>query len=287
MITCQLNGTIDLLMVVRNKSGDLAYADNGVIEFDGWLNGGTFVPAVTVVDVAFGVYQVTFNSTGLTWGNTVLLAARYQVEESSHSQALEPIRIDSMVRGVVDQLGMFGAPAGNTLYNWLNAMANLAAAVPGAGLMGNYDPATDSLEAIRNKVDALAATGVVTVVSPVSANGTQITLVQGDDYKHVDGRALAWSGITGLPNDISAVGNTVALKLKRRCAANATVTAIAGTITTPVGATKAVRFDLPAATTGAMDVGAPAYDFAVEFSLASGSKVSAVLGTVTVLDDAE
>ena len=54
---------------------------------------------------------------------------------------------------------------------------------------GSYANITDSQEAISDRI----GTATVTVVSPVSASGTAITVIRGDDYLLTDGRQLAWN----------------------------------------------------------------------------------------------
>jgi len=282
------NGSVLDVFTVNDETGAPADADS-TPTIVAYLNGtlqNTWTFAVT--NLGTGRYKVTGSLTGTVWNDRVHLIAVAVVKGVSTETVLDPILIDNTVHGVVTMLGAFTGNPGqetNTVNGFLLAMLSKLGSMP-VGIGGTFDPASDSLEALREKLDGMSATGVVTVVSPVSADGTELTLVQGDDYKNADGRAIAFSGITGLPSDIST-GVTVALKIKRRQTTAPTVISIAGTITTATGATKAVRFDVPAATTGLLEVGDRTYDFAVEFTLSSGDKITAVRGTVDVLDDAE
>ena len=111
----------------------------------------------------------------------------------------------------------------------------------------------------------------VTITSPVATDGTAINIVRGDDYANADGRALTFTGATWP----TLTSGTVALKV----ATGATITTYTGTVT---GA-QACRVELTDTQTAALAAGVYAYD--LEATLAGGSVVTLVQGTLRVAAD--
>lgn len=118
----------------------------------------------------------------------------------------------------------------------------------------------------------------VTLTSPVSSD-QDIELVRGDDYSNSDSRALAFS-VDGAP-DITAATLTFAM----RDPSGPFGLQKTGTIVSSGGATQTFRFEFTSSETAAFTVGAPAYAYDVQATLASGRKVTLVRGSVTVLQD--
>lgn len=111
----------------------------------------------------------------------------------------------------------------------------------------------------------------VSIVSPVATDGTEITVVRGDDYDADDGRALTFTGATWP----TLTGGAVALRVSLA----AGVTAYTGTVT---GA-QACRVELTDTQTAALAPGAYAYD--LEATLVGGSVITLVQGTLIVRAD--
>lgn len=111
----------------------------------------------------------------------------------------------------------------------------------------------------------------VTITSPVATDGTAINIVRGDDYANADGRALTFTGATWP----TLTSGTVALKV----ATGAAITTYTGTVT---GA-QACRVELTDTQTAALAAGVYAYD--LEATLAGGSVVTLVQGTLRVAAD--
>lgn len=111
----------------------------------------------------------------------------------------------------------------------------------------------------------------VSIVSPVATDGTEITVVRGDDYDADDGRALTFTGATWPTLTDGAVALRVSLA--------AGVTAYTGTVT---GA-QACRVELTDTQTAALAPGAYAYD--LEATLVGGSVITLVQGTLIVRAD--
>jgi len=134
---------------------------------------------------------------------------------------------------------------------------------------GSYANITDSQEAISDRI----GTATVTVVSPVSANGTAITVIRGDDYLLTDGRQLAWTSASW-PTLTSGT-----VKLRVKFAKNATVTEYSATLT---GA-QACYVALTTTQTAAMVPGV--YNFDLQATLSNLSVVTLVQGVLNVRED--
>lgn len=113
--------------------------------------------------------------------------------------------------------------------------------------------------------------GSVTIVSPVAADGTSITVVRGDDYLNADNRALTFSG-DSWP---TLTGGSVALIVD----INGTATSYTGNVT---GAGECY-VELTDTQTAAMTPGAYAYD--LQATLSGGSIVTLVQGLLLVTAD--
>jgi hypothetical protein len=118
----------------------------------------------------------------------------------------------------------------------------------------------------------------VTVVAPVSADGTVLTLVRGDDYAAADGRALDFLAPTaGWPNLTAA---TIAITVRKPD--DSILLADSGSVVTPTGASAKVRVELSSADT---EILVPGCRFDVEATLSSSRIVTLVEGTVVVVSD--
>lgn len=123
------------------------------------------------------------------------------------------------------------------------------------------------------KTSTRAVAGSVTVSSPVSAAGN-ITVVRGDDYKQVDGRALSFT----LTNAPSITGATLKFTAVNRSTGTTLV------LTPTVTSATAFYAEMTKAQTATLGLGA-IHAFDVQATLASGNVVTLVTGTMTVVED--
>jgi hypothetical protein len=125
---------------------------------------------------------------------------------------------------------------------------------------------------IKTQTDLITAGGVtITLASPVDANG-DITIVRGDDYKDIDGRALEWT-ISTAP---SLVGSTCVFTARR---GNSTVLTKSVTV---VSATE-VMMELDADDTTPLIPST--YRFDIEATLSNGNIVTIKFGEMVVTKD--
>lgn len=111
----------------------------------------------------------------------------------------------------------------------------------------------------------------VTIVSPVSSDGTAITVLRGDDYLLTDNRALTFTGSTWP----SITGASIALKVNFA----GTILSYTGTVT----AADSCYVELTDTQTGAMATGT--FDYDLEATLSNGSVVTLVQGQALVTPD--
>lgn len=114
--------------------------------------------------------------------------------------------------------------------------------------------------------------GAVTIVSPVAADGTSITVIRGDDYLNADNRALTFSG-DSWP---TLTGGAVALIVD----VSGTPTSYTGTIT---GA-QSCYVELTDTQTTALNP-KKTYDYDLQATLSNGSVVTLVQGLLLVVAD--
>lgn len=159
---------------------------------------------------------------------------------------------------------------------WVYVFKTATTSVDQQHLAGAFiaDAANTTAAGISAAVVA-SLTGGVTVVAPVNAAGTAITVVKGDAYLFADGRHLAWT-LSGFP---SLVGAT--LTFTARDKATDLVTAVTtGTVT----AASTFYVELSAAQTRALT---EAGKFDVQAVLVGGAThvVTVASGTITALED--
>ena len=126
---------------------------------------------------------------------------------------------------------------------------------------GTY--ATEDLSIAVGVSAALQSVGVtVSVVSPFATDGELLTIVKGADHLNADSGAAVITLTGTLPSYSSA---TPLL----RCNVGSTTEEFAGTVVTPTGSTRVVRFDLPTAQTSELNAGLGFYE--VQVTLSGGS----------------
>jgi hypothetical protein len=213
--------------------------------------------------------------------------------------ALGPIAREATVTSVLNRLGSFAGSGMNTVLGFLRAMLRRDVGPAPSDVGGAFDPATDSLEAIRDRGDAAWTTGTggggtvnanviqvngqpvttgsvsVTVLAPKTDSGI-VLLIRGDDYAAADNRAIVWSG-SEWPN---LTGATVMFSIWRgnqRLDIPAVVTA-AGT------GTQSVRGELTSAQTAQLEATprVAEYRYEVVATLSSLRRVTLVRGQVVV-----
>jgi hypothetical protein len=130
---------------------------------------------------------------------------------------------------------------------------------------------------IEQVVAALTVAGPVSVMSPVNPEGDELTIVRGDDYQQVDGRAITWSN----PNWPTLTGATVTLTIRRKSTGLVELT-VAGIVVDAL----TVRVELSKTLTGALVPSDWGHRFDVQAILAeTDSVVTLVLGKCRVLED--
>jgi hypothetical protein len=174
-------------------------------------------------------------------------------------------------------------PAANAIADqvWDEAITGHAVAGSTGALLSAAGAAADPL---LNAVPGSYASGTagaalgrigsaeVTVVSPVTADGTAIMLIYGDDYYNADGRALTFTG-TNWP---TLTGGTVTLRIQTA----AGVVAITGTVT---GAA-ACRFDVTKAQVESLGEGI--FDYDLEAALVTSAHIATLAqGKLSIVQD--
>lgn len=131
------------------------------------------------------------------------------------------------------------------------------------------------IAAIKAKTDLISA-GDIALVTPVTNNGSQITLVAGDDYFHAHGRSLELTS-SDFPD---LAGASCTLRIISRDT-NAVVFSIDGTIVDPT----TLRFEIPKEKTSLL---APAtigtYVFAARITFGDNQIATEIRGQVLVLN---
>lgn len=135
-------------------------------------------------------------------------------------------------------------------------------------------PADVDEQAIATAIIAALGTGTIVMVTPVSADGETVQIVQGDDYHASDGRALEWTG--DLWPDLTSA--TIAFHI-----ADADPFTAEGSVTDAGVGPQTVRVQLTAEQTAALNAGQHPFD--VEATLESGRVVTLVRGYSHVLAD--
>lgn len=126
-----------------------------------------------------------------------------------------------------------------------------------------------SLTAALDDINARIIAGVVTVQSPVSASGTAITIVRGDDYSAIEGRSLEFTGPAW-----PVLDGTVSFKMGP---------ALSVSVSATITGAKTVRVELePQHTTGLLP---KQYSWELQAIQANGHKITLVYGTLTLLAD--
>ena len=110
----------------------------------------------------------------------------------------------------------------------------------------------------------------VTVVSPLAADGTELTIVKGDDYNSADSRQITWSS-TGWPD---LTGATIAFNYwnPKNFGERGT---FSGSVSSAGGGTQIVQLELTAAQTNTLKVGKQRLRYEVEATI-SGRQVTLV-----------
>lgn len=127
--------------------------------------------------------------------------------------------------------------------------------------------------ALQAQVAALTSTGAIQVVSPVSADGTRITLVRGDDY--TGARAIALTIDAGL--DLTTTINVCTITSRQTgLSINPTVTATSATT---------VTISIAPGRSAALNLGTDAYFGDIQATVAD-RPITIARFEVTVLADA-
>lgn len=128
----------------------------------------------------------------------------------------------------------------------------------------------DSIVSILAKVNLISSSTAVTVTSPVASDGT-ITVIRGDDYKNVDGRAISFT----LSNTPDITGATVKLYV----AQGTPVFEASGTVTSST----TCYVELTSANTLSLSPGSVSYD--LQITLLNGDIITPAQGSFIVRQD--
>jgi len=118
-----------------------------------------------------------------------------------------------------------------------------------------------------NAVLALIGAGSITYAGPVIATNGQFSIVQGDDYRVADGRAVSFV-VTNGP-DLTGLAASCLLKIRRL---KGFIASIQTTILNPGTSVQTLQFDLQSSDTATLDEGAFRYD--IQATLADGHVVT-------------
>ena len=218
-----------------------------------------------------GVYDVALNTGG---EGHVMEGTTYDLTADIHGA----------VSGSVGSIATGGIAAASFAAGAIDASAIAADAIGSSELAATaVNEIADQVwdEAIAGHLTAgttgaklnLIGTAAYTVTSPVSSDGTAITIVRGDDYLLTDSRQLAFTS-TGWP---TITGATVKLRVK--FGKTATITEYSATVT---GA-QACYVPLTTVQTAAMVPGV--YKFDLQATLVNLSVVTLVQGALSVWED--
>lgn len=124
------------------------------------------------------------------------------------------------------------------------------------------------------------ASGQVRQVSPLSADGLEMTVRRGDDYAAADARAFVW-----IDEANQWVDPILSATWTARTGWGVVVLTKACTVLVATGAGKSVEVEFTAAETAAFKVGSPVYRFDVELLSTAARKDTPIGGRVFVLED--
>ena len=218
-----------------------------------------------------GVYDVALNTGG---EGHVMEGTTYDLTADIHGA----------VSGSVGSIATGGIAAASFAAGAIDASAIAADAIGSSELAATaVNEIADQVwdEAIAGHLTAgttgaklnLIGTAAYTVTSPVSSDGTAITIVRGDDYLLTDSRQLAFTS-TGWPTITCAT-----VKLRVKFGKTATITEYSATVT---GA-QACYVALTTTQTAAMVPGV--YKFDLQATLSNLSVVTLVQGALSVWED--
>lgn len=178
---------------------------------------------------------------------------------------------DMLVVEFIDAAGAEWLPAKATILPQTYSLADVAAAadpllnpVPGAYASGTAGAALGRIGSAQ-----------VTIVSPVSDDGTEVELVAGDDYLNADGRALVFTRASGSAEWPDLTGATVRFK-------NGAFAAVTGTVVVPTGAGQQVRFDVARTLTAGLRT-TRGYDIEATLAGVGATVVTLITGTLKIV----
>ena len=182
-----VSGTDRLGVDLQEVSGDNTAADNLEAAYNGTgYAGGTVKPEVDVVSI----------------GTDAITAA--SVANDAITEIQSGLATSANQTTILNRLGAWTGSAANTILGALRALATKAATLP-TDIGGTYDPATDSLEAIRDTEPLGTATPTVEQIQSGLATAAAVEAVD----TVVDGIAAK---TVNLPASPAAVGSAMTLE---------------------------------------------------------------------------
>lgn len=139
----------------RDETGAAVNADS-LPTVSVYIDGILSAPAaalLTVTNMATGLYKVTGTlSAPFSLSNQVAIVVSATVVGVVYTALLESIKVDNPISQIVAQIGSSFTGIGvNTIWAYLVAIMSKDASVPGGGVIGTYDPAVDSMEALSGR----------------------------------------------------------------------------------------------------------------------------------------
>lgn len=195
--------------------------------------------------------------------------------------------VDLSVTSILNRIGAFTGTGVNTVLGFFRALARTDATLP-SDIGGTYDPSTDSLQSQQDgtetnvsvssftqaALDQLAAI-TITVQSPLSIDGDELTIVQGDDYYDTDSRAITVSVTGTFPDWTSGTTNLTLVSL-------GVSQAVSGTITDATGSTRSLKYEIPSTATSLLPDGTGEWQATVTTS-GGHTETPVASGTLTVV----
>jgi len=245
-------------------------------------DGSTVVSAQAATEIGGGLYK-------------------YELASGSVGTADEYVAVFNEAAATADQqdipaLWVVGRAGVENLDAAASSLATAAALATHDGKLDTVDTNVDAIladtAAMQPLVDVAistrAASGTITVSAPVDASTNALTITRGDDYLEAEGRELGfssadWPDLTG--------ATAIVLSLRKRAANTgrgstlwATVAHRAAGLVVGSG-TQTVEFEPDATDTADLEPGGAAGIYDVQATLASGSIVTLVTGSITVIED--
>ena len=254
-------------------------------------DGTALVSGQAATEIAEGLYRYTYSTPATEDEYIAVFSEAAATADQQSIPAMWVIgtagveNLDANIAGVETKVDLQATAIALAALDTKHDLTDTALAV----VDGNVDAIlVDTDTYLDATVSSRMATGSVTVTAPVDSSTNALTLTRGDDYLNAEGRVLSfssasWSDLTG--------ATAIVLSLRKRAASTgrgstlwATVAHRAAGLVVGVG-TQTVEFEPDATDTADLVPGTAAGIYDVQATLASGSIVTLVTGSVNVIED--